>query len=182
MKSPTNPMEVQQPATPDASSSQHLLILFAIVGSLVLVIIAGFITRGASGGRDKGGMMRVRADDDLSDDDGAAEPDDVEETQSRKRSPRRRPVGSLPRGESLKGYVEIGNTVYPVDLPCRTVDSWAALSQHIHEVCEANGVPNLPIHGTMHIVLNVEDQAVPVTGGLELDVLQQAIALRVTIT
>eukprot|EP00965_Chrysotila_dentata_P233546 6199654-Pleurochrysis_carterae.AAC.8 len=61
------------------------------------------------------------------------------------------------------------------------VESWAALSQLVHEACEEAGVPNLPAHGIMHIVLNVYGRPIPVTASTKLSQLRRAKALRVSI-
>lgn len=83
--------------------------------------------------------------------------------------------------ETIKAYVELDGQVHCVVLPLTGIKSWGALSQLVHEACEDSGVPNLPVHGVMHIVLNVGDKPVPVTASTRLVQLHRAKALRVTI-
>jgi len=87
-----------------------------------------------------------------------------------------------PRPKSMKAFVALGDQIHSVVLPLENIESWASLSQTIHETCEDNDVPQLPVHGIMHIVLNVNGKTVPVTGMTPLEELWKAKAIKVSIT
>ena len=108
-------------------------------------------------------------DEDEDEGDGAKEEEDVEK-------------GAVPRPESMKAFVALGDAVHSIVLPMSEIESWATLSQTIHETCEDSDVPDLPVHGIMHIVLNVNGKTVPVTGMTPLDELWKAKAIKVSIT
>ncbi len=61
------------------------------------------------------------------------------------------------------------------------VESWAELSQILHETCEDSGVPELPTQGVMHLVLDLGGRQVPVSASTKLSALDRATALRVRI-
>ena len=82
----------------------------------------------------------------------------------------------------MKAFVAIAGKVHTVTLSLGGIDSWANLSQTIHETCEDNSVPDLPVHGIMHIVLNVRGKTIPVTGTTPIDELWKAKAIKVSIT
>ena len=86
------------------------------------------------------------------------------------------------RPASIKAFVALGNHVHSITLPLLSVDSWSTLSQRIHETCEEEGLSNVPEHGIMHLVLNVNGETVPVTGSTQLEVLWSAKAIKVSIT
>ena len=109
-------------------------------------------------------------DDDV-DDMGAVSDSDVEGCGS-----------GLKRSESMKAFVAIADQVHTVVLSLGGIDSWANLSQTIHETCEDNSVPDLPVNGIMHIVLNVKGKTIPVTGTTPIDELWKAKAIKVSIT
>ena len=83
--------------------------------------------------------------------------------------------------KTLKAFVALGSEVHSITLPLLNIDSWATLSQTIHEVCEDSDVPELPTHGIMHIVLNVDGKTVPVTAKTHLKQLWAAKAIKVSI-
>jgi hypothetical protein len=83
---------------------------------------------------------------------------------------------------TIKAFVALGREVHSVILPLKGIRSWGALSQAIHESCEEHDLPDLPVNGIMHIVLNVNGKTVPVTGTTPLDELWRARAIKVSIT
>jgi hypothetical protein len=83
---------------------------------------------------------------------------------------------------TMKAFVALSDQVHSIVLPLDKVESWGQLSQTIHEVCEDGDVPDLPEHGIMHIVLNVNGTTVPVTGRTPIDELWRAKAIKVSIT
>ena len=83
---------------------------------------------------------------------------------------------------TIKAFVALGDQVHSIVLPLDAIDSWGMLSQTIHEVCEDSDVPDLPVHGIMHIVLNINGATVPVTGKTPIDELWRAKAIKVSIT
>ena len=89
---------------------------------------------------------------------------------------------ALEDGNSIKAFVALSDEVHSITLPLSGIDSWGGLSQTIHEVCEDSDVPDLPVHGIMHIVLNVDGQTVPVTAKTPLEQLWKAKAIKVSIT
>jgi len=82
---------------------------------------------------------------------------------------------------TIKAFVALGDQVHSIVLPLESVESWGGLSQTIHEACEDGDVPDLPEHGIMHIVLNINGVTVPVTGKTPIDELWKAKALKVSI-
>lgn len=143
-------------------------------------------------------MRRVRAEETEEDEDSDDDESDIRveempvcKPRSKKRNKAPAPKAKLPPRRNpdpealelgiIKAFVELRGEIHSVKLPCEGVTSWGALSQLIHEVCEDNGVPDLPVHGTMHIILNVDGKPVPVTGATRLAALQDASAIRVTI-
>jgi len=86
------------------------------------------------------------------------------------------------RPESLKAFVALGDDIHTITLPLTDIQSWGGLSQTIHETCEDNHVTNLPVHGIMHIVLNINGKTVPVTASTPLEELWKAKAIKVSIT
>ena len=89
--------------------------------------------------------------------------------------------GGISGERAIKAFVELGGKVHSISLQTAGIQSWASLSQLIHEVCAESGVPELPPHGIMHIVLNVNELPVPVTSSTSLSQLRRAKSLRVTI-
>ena len=147
----------------------------------------------------KGGhMTRVHANDDgdedetmMGDDDDDDEDDDDEEEEGEELlgdEDEDEEDGDLEAGTAdaapltIKAFVALGEQVHSIVLPLDTIESWGALSQTIHEVCEDSDVPDLPENGIMHIVLNVNGATVPVTGKTPIDELWRAKALKVSIT
>ena len=84
-------------------------------------------------------------------------------------------------GKTIKAFVAVSDQVHSVPLPLDGITSWANLSQTVHEVCEDSNIPDLPLHGIMHIVLNIDGLTVPVTGKTPLSQLYRAKALKVSI-
>ena len=85
-------------------------------------------------------------------------------------------------GGTVKAFVHIGNENHCIDVDLGKVDSWAALSQMVHEACESTGVPGVPSHGMMHIMLNIGEKQVPVTRATSFSLLSQATVLRITVS
>lgn len=147
---------------------------------------------GASIGKSKKNHTRVAsADDDEDDEDEDGEEDfegqgedgdenDPDEDEDGEKEDT--DAASAARPESMKAFVALGDQIHSIVLPLTGIDSWAELSQTIHETCEESGVPDLPVHGIMHIVLNVDGKTVPVTGMTPLDELWKAKAIKVSIT
>ena len=128
------------------------------------------------------------SDDD--DDDGDDDDDDGSEEDNEKGSvPEGMPPviaagasGHRPPLSTMRAFVALGEQVHGIVLPLDGINSWADLSQTIHEICEDSDVPKLPMQGIMHMVLNVDGMTVPVTGKTPLDKLWQAKAIKVSIT
>ena len=145
-------------------------------------------------------MQRVRnaeeeeVDDDDDDDDGGDEREGEEEEEDDDdddddESPHHmanggdvEAGGGGGRPSTMKAFVALGDQVHTVRLSLEAIESWAMLSQTIHETCEDSGVPDLPQNGIMHIVLNIGGKTVPVTGTTALDELWRAKAIKVSIT
>ena len=161
-------------------------------------VIVSFVVycreRGLPGaGRSKQGHSRISAtdDDDDDDDDDGQQEDDEHDSEHDDKSPKggsddeeeaTEPDLENGRPETMKAFVALDNQIHTIVLPLVDVDSWATLSQTIHETCEDSGVPDLPVHGIMHIVLNVKGKTVPVTGITPFDELWKARAIKVSIT
>lgn len=86
----------------------------------------------------------------------------------------------VPEG-SVRAFIEIGDDLHGLVISLDGVDSWTELSQVVHEACEEVQLPNLPEAGVMHIVLNVDGKPIPVTAQTQMDMLQRAKAIRVTL-
>ena len=85
-------------------------------------------------------------------------------------------------GGTIKAFVEIGKEKHCIDVDLEVVDSWAALSQMVHEACESIGVPGVPSHGMMHIMLSIGEKQIPVTRSTSFSMLSRATALRITVS
>ena len=83
---------------------------------------------------------------------------------------------------TIKAFVALGDQIHSIELPLEGIDSWGALSQTIHEVCEEGELPDLPENGIMHMVLNINGNTMPVTGKTRIDELWRAKAIKVSIT
>ena len=116
--------------------------------------------------------------DDDDDDDEEDDDEDDEEDEEDEETGTMKPPALL----SMKAFVALGDQVHAIVLPLAGISSWATLSQTIHEVCEDSDVPQLPVHGIMHIVLNIDGETVPVTGKTPLKELWRAKAIKVSIT
>lgn len=160
-----------------------------------------FLRSGSQGGlRKRKGMQRVRneddEDDDVTDDDGSDDDDDENGDEGDGNGDDDDEVGGdddeegsddvekaiIERPESVKTFVALADQVHSIVVPLGDIDSWAALSQGIHETCEEGDVPELPAQGIMHIVLNVAGKTVPVTASTPLEELWKAKAIKVSIT
>lgn len=86
-----------------------------------------------------------------------------------------------PGGGSLKAFIEIQGALHALKVDISGVDSWPTLSQVLHEACEERDLPDMPENGIMHIVLDLEDQPVPVTASTPLWQLFKARAVRISI-
>lgn len=106
----------------------------------------------------------------------------VEDDQSNDDGNTMNAVGHNTETLNIKAFVALGDQVHSILLPLDGVDSWGGLSQAIHEVCEDSDVPNLPEHGIMHIVLNINGNTIPVTGKTPIAQLWRAKALKVSVT
>ena len=161
-----------------------------------------FLRSGSQGGlRKRKGMQRVRTEDDedgdATDDDGSDDDDDengdegdgngdddddVGEDDDEEGSDDVEKATIIGKPESVKTFVALADQVHSIVVPLGDIDSWAALSQGIHETCEEGDVPELPVQGIMHIVLNVGGKTVPVTASTPLEELWKAKAIKVSIT
>ena len=61
-------------------------------------------------------------------------------------------------------------------------ESWADVSQAVHEACEDAELPKLPVHGVMHIVLIIGGKPIAVTRSTRLAALGAADMIKVTIS
>jgi len=121
-------------------------------------------------------------DEDGDEDDDIDEDDDEDNDGTATSSSADVEQGAVSRPSTMKAFVALGDDVHSITLPLDEIESWASLSQTIHETCEDSSVPDLPVHGIMHIVLNVNGKTVPVTGMTPLDELWKAKAIKVSIT
>ena len=185
---PPQPPPPPPPSPPPAFGTP--LEINLVVGALLLAVVAGGImfakNRLAKEHRKGGHMQRVHGDDDdtIGDDDDDEEDDDEEDDgddDDEDGSGGEDKAGDV-EGQTIKAFVALGDQVHSIVLPLDGIESWGALSQTIHEVCEDSDVPDLPVHGIMHIVLNVDGVTVPVTGKTPIDQLMDAKAIKVSIT
>jgi len=174
-----------------------ILVVASIVGAMVYFgyICQSSQTAAHAKGRRLQRVLSEEPDDDDDDEDEDVDDDDDDDDdddESIETPPRSCPQSTNIQPAStdeavepalgvIQASVELRDEVHDVRLPCEGVTSWAAFSQLVHEVCEDSGVPNLPVLGTMHIVLNVNGEPLPVTGSTPLSALRDATALRVTI-
>ena len=168
---------MQQPMQPASAAMQFPSGAASILGIAAILLLVILIAIGAylksvhgsafpcfGGSRKNGRRIHAAIDDEDDEDD-----DDVFEN-----------AGPAP--ESIKTYVGLPDgQVHCVLLPLGGMSSWGMLSQMVHEACEDSGVPNLPAHGVMHIVLNIGNKPVPVTASTKLSQLNRARTLRITI-
>ena len=120
-------------------------------------------------------------DDDDDDDDGDDDDDDDDDDEADEEKGEAGAASSSPP-LTMRSFVALRDQVHAITLPLKGVVSWANLSQTIHEVCEDSDVPELPVHGIMHIVLNIDGETVPVTGKTPFKELWRAKAIKVSIT
>ena len=159
--------------------------IFALVG--VGVFACAFLSRNAprkaarSANYDNVNLLS-REGGGEEDEDEDEESEEEEEEEDRDSGDVESRSSRAPQRGSLKAFVALRDQVYSIQLPLGGVQSWAQLSQTIHESCEDSDVPDLPVHGIMHIVLNVNGATVPVTGRTPLDELWRAKAVKVSIT
>lgn len=135
---------------------------------------------------DEGDGEEGDEEDDGEEDDGEEEDDDDDDGEDGDDEGDQEGDGVAKSGGAealtIKAFVALGDQVHSVLLPLDGIESWGALSQTIHETCEDSDVPDLPEHGIMHIVLNVDGTTVPVTGKTPLEELWRAKAIKVSIT
>ena len=178
--SPLLPPPGLPPATPPPASMAPVWAAMMLGGGVLGVLFALVMHARDQGllGRVKGRERVQTVDDDEDDDDDEDEDDDEEdEEEAEEEEDDDEEAGIVPnheapektlgggyssnrqhnrqafanRLESLKTFVSLGSTVHSVTLPLGDVDSWATLSQQIHDTCDDEDVPELPVNGIMHI-------------------------------
>ena len=98
--------------------------------------------------------------------------------------PRRQPQGSHPCAARLAMLTRllVAGTVHAVHIDSAGHESWADVSQAVHEACEDAELPKLPVHGVMHIVLIIGGKPIAVTRSTRLAALAAAEMIKVTIS
>ena len=98
--------------------------------------------------------------------------------------PRRQPQGSHRCAARLAMLTRllVAGTVHAVHIDSSGHESWADVSQAVHEACEDAELPKLPVHGVMHIVLIIGGKPIAVTRSTRLAALAAADMIKVTIS